>query len=510
MKSLSHPSTISILNLVTCLLVVTFGVVKGGDEVVSNGDLSATQAAESTVATTVSGDLLQGFYFQEIASILGRHCSGCHGEEKQKAGLRVDRLNPSMALDHEVESWAAIRDVLNAHEMPPEDESQLSEPERQQLVDWIDASFEQVAERRRANSLSATRRLTVFEYENTLQELFGSSVTFAKNLPAAPLSEYGYSRDAALLRVSALELEYFLSIARQSVEDFVIFGEHIPDSEHFLIEFEDVEYRPGVAGGYTVDEPLNADELLEKRRARAAGEHVYSDRSLFPLPEGPLDLRSEELNRADRQKFHQQFARFKSRDLHKAGELIARVHVAAKLGKDGSAPRLRFRIGDTSGIEFGEDVKGDRDVTASITEPQICTFRIPFRRIPGEDMEEGKETRLTLHISNVSHDSSAIFDVVPEGYNYSPKRRGLMARYRKTLADAIVSKAKMRDAGVNELYLDAVEIDIVPFGLDTSAKLWRIDAQRAGLNAGADSRAVAEESLHAFRGDRGRVSTFDK
>ena len=45
---------------------------------------------------------------------------------------------------------------------------------------------------------------------------------------------------------------------------------------------------------------------------------------------------------------------------------------------------------------------------------------------------------------------------------------------------------------------DAIEIDIVPFGLDVNAKLWRIDAQRANLNAGADARNVAEESLQAF------------
>ena len=101
-------------------------------------------------------------------------------------------------------------------------------------------------------------------------------------------------------------------------------------------------------------------------------------------------------------------------------------------------------------------------------------------------------------MSNVSHDPDAIFDVVPEGYNFAPDKLGLMARYRKTLADSIVSKAAMREAGVNELYLDAIEIDIVPFGLDVNANLWRIDAQRAILNAGADARTVAAESLQAF------------
>ena len=451
------------------------------------------------VALSPRDDALLASFTEEIAPIMERHCSKCHGESKQKAGLRFDELSPVMSLDQEVSVWSSVRDVLNAHDMPPEEEErQPSERERLQIVAWIDASFEQVAKRHRANRSSPMRRLTVSEYENTLQELFGAAVPFGKHLPAAPLSEHGYSRDAALLGVSALELEYFLHIARQCVDDYVIFGGHIPDSEHYLIEFEDVVYRPGVAGGYSVDEPLTEQELLEKRRARDAGPVIYSDRTLFPLPDGPLDRRSEELNRADRQKFNEQFARFKSHRLHKAGELIARLHVAAKSGDDGSAPRLQFRVGNTSGMEFAAPIEGECDVTASIDEPQICTFRIPFRHIPAAAIDDDKGTRLTLSVSNVSHDPDAIFDVVPEGYNYAPDKLGLMARYRKTLADSILSKAAMREAGVNELYLDAIEIDIVPFGLDVQARLWRIDAQRAALNAGADARAVAKESVQAF------------
>lgn len=455
---------------------------------------------------TASDESRMAAFTNGIAPIIHRNCSECHGDNNQEAELSLDELAPAMLSDNDVEAWSAVRDALNSHQMPPPDENQQpSDQERQRIVDWIDTSLEHVAWRRRANRSSPMRRLTVAEYENTLQELFGATVPFARNLPAAPLSEYGYSRDSALLGVSALELEYFLRIARQCVDDYVIFAEHIPETEHLLIEFEDVDYRPGVSGGYSFDKPLTAEELLDKKRARDDGQVVYSDRTLFPLPDGPLDLHSEELNRSDRQKYHQQFARFKCQHLHKAGELIARVHVAAKLGDDGSAPRLRFRIGSTSGTEFMAPIEYECDVTASTEKPQVCTFRIPFRRKPEatakeeeDEDDDDKETSLTLHMSNASHDADAIFNVVPEGYNYGPSRAGLMSRYRKTLADSIVEKAAMRKAGVNELYLDAVEIDIVPFGLDVNANLWRIDAQRANLNAGADSRTVAKESLQAF------------
>jgi len=449
-------------------------------------------------------DVLLASFSEGIAPILESYCLKCHGEEKEKGGIRFDQLSPAMVYDHEVDAWASVRDVLNLHDMPPEEEDlRPSDRERQQVVDWIDASFELVAEQRRANRASPLRRLTVHEYENTLQELFGTNVSFGDNLPAAPLSEHGYSRDADLVSMSALELEYFLDIARQAVDDFVLFTGRIPERERYFIEFENVEYRPGVAGGYSVDEPLTEEELREKRRAREAGPVVYSDRTLFPFPDGPLDLSSEELNRQDRQKFQQQFARFNSNDLHHAGELIAKLHVAAKRGDDGSVPRIRFWIDARSEVEFGEPIVKEFDVTAPVGDPQVVTFRIPFRRVgkeesddEGDDKDRG--TRLTLHVVNASRDPDAIFDVVPEGYNYAPDKLGLMSRWRKTLADSIISKAKMRDAGVNELYLDAAEIEIVPFGLEMNPKLWRIDAQRAYLNAGADAPAVARNSLEAF------------
>ncbi|MEP3478191.1 MAG: DUF1592 domain-containing protein [Fuerstiella sp.] len=483
----------------------------------------ADETREQTAKLPSRDAVLQATYSEQISPIVERNCGACHGGNDQEAGLRFDQLRSSKLSDQDVAVWSSIRDALNSHQMPPEDaEPQPTQQQRQQIVNWIDASFEQVAQQRRANRSSPMRRLTVAEYQNTLQELFGAEVPFAQNLPAAPLSEHGYSRDAALLGVSALELEYFLAIARQAVEDYVIFGGHIPDSEHVLIEFEDVEYRPGVSGGYSFGKPLDRKELSHTLQERSGGQVVYSERTLFPLPDGPLDLNSEELNRADRQKFHQQFARFRMSELHKAGEVIIRMHVAAKLGDDGSAPRLRVKLDDTSGFQFEAPIGGECDVTASIEKPQICTFRIPFRHVPNtdakdtednseEDNDDRKEMSLTLSVANVAHDADAIFDVVPEGYNYSAGRQGLMARYRKTLADSIVSKTAMRKAGTNELYLDAVEIDIVPFGLDPGAGLWRVDAQRAVLNAGAASRTVAKETLHSLmqRAYRRSVTTTE-
>src|SRR5687768_595774 len=45
-----------------------------------------------TLALVAAARAEPTFYQARVAPILDRHCSGCHGETKQKAGLRVDSL----------------------------------------------------------------------------------------------------------------------------------------------------------------------------------------------------------------------------------------------------------------------------------------------------------------------------------------------------------------------------------------------------------------------------------
>lgn len=461
----------------------------------------STQADSSSASTQSNGPVEASFiasFEQNIAPIIDQNCSSCHGPSKQKAGIRFDELSPAMLSDKDVNVWSSVRDALNSHQMPPKEHGRHpSIQERQQFVAWIDTAFEHVGQQRRANRVSPMRRLTVNEYQHTLQDLFGTNYKFGENLPSAPISEHGYSRDAALVSVSSLELEYFLDIARESVDNYVIFGEKLPQSEHFLIEFEDVVYRPGVDGGYSLDKPLSAQELASKIEARNNNPSVYSSRTLFPLPDGPA-LASTLLQRSVIQKFNGQYAKFQSQQPHRAGELIARVHVAAKVGDDGTVPRLRFMSGIPASSGFNASIAGECDVTATIAKPQVCTFRLPLRELPFDFTKD--KTTLQFFVFNVAHDPDAIYDIVPEGLNFHPKRPGLMSRYRKNQAKSLKNKALMRKAGVNELYLDAIEIDIVPFGTDVenSRDAFRIDALTANQNGGINARAVAQQSLQQF------------
>ncbi|MCC4831796.1 DUF1592 domain-containing protein [Shewanella sp. 10N.7] len=449
-------------------------------------------------------------YQTEISPIIERNCVSCHGDSKQKAGIRFDQLDPAMHKDSEVNKWSSVRDALNSHQMPPKEEGrQPTEYERQQFVDWIDASFEYVSLQRKANRASSMRRLTVVEYENTLQELFGTQFKFAQDLPAAPLSKHGYSRDAELISVSALELEYFLKIARQGIENYVLFDdEPIPESEHFLIEFEDVVFQPGVDGGFSVAQPHNKQQFEDKLKAKQSEISTYAPRSLFPLPEGALLENDEEglLKLGYKQKLNGLYARLTSRQNHKNGELVARIRVSSKKGLDGSVPRLEFQAGDTVGTEIGSISGGECDVTAHFSEPQICSFRIPLEEMPVNFNK--KSNRVTLFLFNQARDPAAVYALAPEGLNTHPKRPRLLRRHLVASAAANEAKASMREFGVNELYLESAEIEIIPFGTDPNANVWRVDSHQAQESDSA-AKEVAADTLKAFmkKAYRRRIAT---
>ncbi|MGJ8561349.1 MAG: DUF1592 domain-containing protein [Litorimonas sp.] len=462
----------------------------------TKGTIKSADSKKFTASGFRQNEVLLTAFSSDVAPTIERYCSSCHGPSKQKGGIRFDELSAAMESDLDVDVWSSVRDALNAHQMPPPKEARQPSPQdRQRIVSWIDQSFEHVASQRLANRRSPMRRLTVDEYVTTLQDLFGTSFKFGEALPSAPKSDHGYSRDASLLRVSALEMEYFLSIARDAVDTYVLFEEPIPESEHFIIEFENTLYRPGVDGGYSVEEPLSNAELTSKLKDKDAKPAVYADRTLFPLPDGPT-VAGSGLQRAVIQKFNGKYARFQSRQPHKGGELIAKVRAAAKLGKDGTAPQLRLRVGVSAGSDFAAATLGECDVTAPISDPQTCTFRVPLRDIPVEF--DGDPKTLTALVFNTARVPGAVYGIDPDGLNRSPNRPRLLARLRKATMEAIESKGAMRKAEMNELYLDSLEIDIVPFGVDQSKPLWRVDAVRAAQNSGAEARAVAEDTLFEF------------
>ena len=174
-------------------------------------------------------------FTRDVLPLLKSHCIRCHGAEKAESGVRLDQLTNDPGDGKLGLLKTAGRQIVSGH-MPPEGEPPLSELERQLIVGWIDGVLEAAA-RRPPEKNGATRRLTVAQYRNTLQELLGLREDFTEALhPDAP-SRDGFTNNEQVLSLAPLQIEAYFDIARQSLDACLVDVNKPPVIQTFRMDF---------------------------------------------------------------------------------------------------------------------------------------------------------------------------------------------------------------------------------------------------------------------------------
>lgn len=181
--------------------------------------LFAVGGAGSSFAAAAQSD-----FKHEVYPVLKKHCFKCHGPEKQKSDLRLDTLSPDLLNDRPAaETWHDVLNALNLGEMPPEEETQLNDKDRQALIGWLTAEVKRAAEaQRKTGSGAALRRLNRVEYNNTMRDLLGIADDYARDLPPDSVSKDGFKNNGAALRISDMQLEYYLKAARNALARVIV------------------------------------------------------------------------------------------------------------------------------------------------------------------------------------------------------------------------------------------------------------------------------------------------
>lgn len=163
---------------------------------------------------------------KDVTPILKSHCVRCHGPQKQEARIRLDNLSIDLVNNRAAaETWHEVLNVLNAGEMPPEDEPQLTQQQHEVLTRWVSSSIERYIEAQRdTNGRVVLRRLNRVEYQNTMFDLLGLEMDYARDLPPDAISSDGFKNDGRSLRMSALQLEYYLDTARRALDRVIASG----------------------------------------------------------------------------------------------------------------------------------------------------------------------------------------------------------------------------------------------------------------------------------------------
>ena len=166
--------------------------------------------ADASVPLSIADDRMQSQHF------FNTYCVSCHGMEKSKAGLRLDQID--------VQQWnepSLLNDIymaIESGEMPPEDAPKFPKPDQfKSLQKILRNQLHQLAEKQKPGML---KRLSRVEYQNTINDVFGSDFSLLDRLPLDNI-EAGFNNNADNLHMSVFDMESYFKVANHIAESVV-------------------------------------------------------------------------------------------------------------------------------------------------------------------------------------------------------------------------------------------------------------------------------------------------
>ena len=188
-----------------------------------------------------------GSYQTVLRPYLAKYCFQCHGPEQQKADLRLDQLDPDMVHGSDTDMWQEVLDLTNVSEMPPKEVKQPSNQERQIMVNALTTALRQAMEAKRSTGgRNILRRMTAYEYSNTLRDLLNLDLRYSTDLPPEGVAKEGFKNNSGVLGTSALHIEYFERIARSALERIILVPKQQPNPYFVRVEPENA-FKTGAA-----------------------------------------------------------------------------------------------------------------------------------------------------------------------------------------------------------------------------------------------------------------------
>jgi hypothetical protein len=221
---------------------------------------------------------------RDVKPILRKKCVSCHGPDEVNGDVRLDTLSPDLVKNAPAaETWHDALNALNLGEMPPKDEPQLTTKERGILTGWITEQIRlAVVARRSTGGQVVIRRLNRLEYQNTMRDLLGLDLNFARNLPPDSPSEDGFTNNGQSLRMSALQLECYLEAAREALKRAIV-----PPARPDVVDHsQDKSESDKNKGNYTSTLGRNGVFVIRSKEFPDEGEFLIRVRAKAVLPEG--------------------------------------------------------------------------------------------------------------------------------------------------------------------------------------------------------------------------------
>ncbi|MFO1066155.1 MAG: DUF1587 domain-containing protein, partial [Pirellulales bacterium] len=170
--------------------------------------------------------------------IVRKHCIECHSGKSIEGGLDLSSLETDLAQPAlAIAAWERIHDRVAAGEMPPREANQPSQAERLAYLDRLSGALYQAHSAVKGTVL---RRLNRREYQNTLNDMFGTNVDIVSRLPEDSRF-HEFDNIGQALGISQVQLQRYLECIDAVFKQAIVATIEPPPSKTVRASYADTQ-----------------------------------------------------------------------------------------------------------------------------------------------------------------------------------------------------------------------------------------------------------------------------
>lgn len=315
---------------------------------------------------------------KKVEPVLKQFCYECHGPDGE-ASPRMTLLDPDLFNGVDSETWHDALNRINEGKMPPKDANPLPSAKRKLVVSWLQSELDRSVEAKRSTGGRVVfRRLTKYEYNNTIRDLLGIDYNFAENLPPESRSDDGFLNNGQVLSVSPLQVEYYLQAARKALDMAIVSG---PEPE--LVRQEQTESAKGARDNADIGKQLDGRNQFiggissfprqGKVRVTIKAYSVIPEGQLVPKMEVNIGIRSDTLSPSKTMAVTEVIGTKSEPQVFVFEDWIQKYPLP---GKNPKFPGIQIRIKNLTAKPLPKPKKGEE--APPITEPVIFIESVVF------------------------------------------------------------------------------------------------------------------------------------
>ncbi len=184
-----------------------------------------------------------------VLPFVDTHCLECHDSLVSEGGID---LEPFLSLDDllaQREPWEKVLKQMRAGAMPPDEKPRPDAETEQKLIAWLEEALSWVDPTKPADPGKVTvRRLNKDEYNRTIGDLFGITLTPADDFPDDDVG-YGFDNIGDVLSISPLRMEQYLNAAERITRNLFYRPDELPLDHTSTVAHYDKHDRKKIRNG---------------------------------------------------------------------------------------------------------------------------------------------------------------------------------------------------------------------------------------------------------------------